>query len=164
MAPPDMEPLATPLVLLAVLTGPYLWVRWRKSSSDSRDAGAWGASLLFVFTASGHFVRTKAMTGMLPEWVPYRTAIILASGALELGLAPALVMKGTRAAAGALAIFLLIAFLPANVHAAFMGSPMGGGAMGPAYLLFRVPLQAFFIGWIYAFCARPALRNRPAVS
>lgn len=49
------------------------------------------------------------------------------------------------------ATVMLIAFLPANVWAAIQRVDFGGHAAGPVYLLFRIPLQAFFIGWLWWF-------------
>jgi uncharacterized membrane protein len=48
---------------------------------------------------------------------------------------------------------LLIAFficvLPANIIGSLKGVALGGMDNGPLYLLFRVPLQGFFIWWVY---------------
>jgi uncharacterized membrane protein len=53
----------------------------------------------------------------------------------------------------ALGVFLLLV-LPSNVYAAFQRIDFGGHGAGPAYLLVRVPLQLFLIGWIYWFAVR----------
>ena len=50
--------------------------------------------------------------------------------------------------------WLLLLVLPSNVYAAFQRIDFGGHGAGPAYLLVRVPLQLFLIGWIYWFAVK----------
>jgi uncharacterized membrane protein len=45
-------------------------------------------------------------------------------------------------------VFFLVQ-LPANIYSALKEVGMGGH--GPAYLLFRIPLQIVFIGWAVFF-------------
>ena len=117
--------------------------------------GRIGIFLVFAFTALGHFIKTSEMTQMLPPWVPMRAQLIYLTGILELlaGIA-ILVPSLSRPVGVALCIFLLL-ILPSNVYAAFERVDFGGHGAGPIYLLVRVPLQLFLIGWIYWFAARP---------
>lgn len=142
------------IILLAVLVGPRL-------ISRKEDAGAFGAALLFLVTGVGHFVMTAEMAGMLPWWVPMRTQIVQATGVLELALAAALLIRATRPFAGWTALAMLVAFFPANIYASLTYSPMGGGLMGPLYLLVRGPVQLVFLFWIYHFCVLPSRRLQP---
>ncbi|MFQ3670550.1 MAG: hypothetical protein SNJ84_03740 [Verrucomicrobiia bacterium] len=91
---------------------------------------------------------------MLPEWVPWRTGIILATGAIELALAIALMFSRTARSAGMVACLFLIAVFPANIYAAWTAVDFGGHAMGPVYLLIRFPLQMLLIGWAWWFAVR----------
>jgi uncharacterized membrane protein len=72
--------MATPLIMLALMIGPYLVTR-------SRSAGAIGLGLLFVFTGSGHFLQTEPMVQMLPPWVPARLTLVQLTGVLEFVIA-----------------------------------------------------------------------------
>jgi uncharacterized membrane protein len=152
------------LILLALLVGPYVAVRLFSLKADRSDAGALGATLLFLMTGVGHFVLTKKMVEMLPEWIPQRTLIVQVTGALELALAAALAIRRTRVPAGWTALALLVAFFPANIYASLTYAPMGGGSMGPLYLLIRGPLQIAFMYWIYQFCIRPSQRLNPTLT
>lgn len=151
--------MLTPALMLMILTGPYLGARllarrgWRV---DADASAAWGAGLLFLFTASGHFVQTEAMVQMLPAWVPAREALVHATGVLELVIAAALWHARWRRAGAWAAVFVLVAFFPANIHAAFQHVPLGGHAWGPIYLWVRGPLQLFIIGWIWTRILRVA--------
>ncbi|TFZ06116.1 hypothetical protein EZ313_05590 [Ramlibacter henchirensis] len=149
--------MVTPVLMLLILTLPHLasraLARWR-SQVVPAAAGAWGAGLLFLFTASGHFTQTAPMAQMLPPWVPAREALVYATGVLEIVIALGLFTTRWRRTAAWAALAALVAFFPANIHAALEHVPMGGHAWGPAYLLIRGPLQLFIVGWIWAMVAR----------
>ena len=147
--------MRTPLLLLALLTGPWIVARLvGTGESVRRAAGRWGATLLFLFTGVGHFAQTAEMTAMLPSFLPWRTAAVLASGLAELAAALALVPRRSRRVAGWALVAMLVAFLPVNVWAASARAPMGGHAWGPLYLLVRVPLQLVILAWIWTFVLR----------
>jgi uncharacterized membrane protein len=119
--------------------------------------GRIGVSLVFAFTAIGHFVKTSEMAQMLPPWVPMRVPLIYFTGILEwIGAVAILISPLSRYTGIALCIFLLALF-PSNVYAAFQRVDFGGHGAGPVYLLVRVPLQLFLIGWIYWFAIRQNL-------
>jgi len=157
--------MLTPVLMVLILTAPYLCARLLGRSGrpvDMDGSAAWGAGLLFLFTASGHFVQTGAMIQMLPAWVPGRETLVHATGVLELMIAVALFSVRWRRAGAWAALFVLVAFFPANIYAAIQHAPMGGHAWGPVYLLVRAPLQLFIIGWIWARILRvmPAGKTR----
>jgi uncharacterized membrane protein len=116
--------------------------------------GRIGIALVFAFTGLGHFIKTSGMTEMLPAAVPLRVPLIYASGVLELlGAFAILIPAVSRHTGIALCIFLLLV-LPSNVYAAFQRVDFGGHSAGPIYLLVRIPLQLFLIGWIYWFAVK----------
>jgi uncharacterized membrane protein len=79
--------MTTPILMLVLLMAPYGVVRLLGSMKhrefDPRQAAALGLSLMFTFTAIGHFVETEAMSQMLPGWVPMRRSIIYLTGILS---------------------------------------------------------------------------------
>lgn len=146
--------MLTPVLMLLILTLPQLLgsalARLRGREANAAPA-AWGLGLLFLFTASGHFLQTQPMVQMLPPWVPAREALVYATGWLEIAIAVAFFVPRWRRAAAWLAAAVLVAFFPANIYAAFQQVPMGGHAWGPVYLLVRAPLQLFILWWIWRF-------------
>jgi uncharacterized membrane protein len=148
------------ILMLLTLTTPLLLARAtanrRDGTHDAASAAAMGAGLLFLFTASGHFLQTDAMAQMLPPWVPARAALVYATGVMEIGVALAFFSARLRRNAGWAAIAMLVAFFPANVYAAFEQVGLGGHLWGPTYLLIRGPLQLFIIGWIGMWVVRPS--------
>jgi uncharacterized membrane protein len=136
-------------IILTLLLVPY-WLLIPTHLSEPLR-GRIGVSLVLAFTAVGHFIKTAEMTQMLPAWVPMRLSLIYLTGVFELLAAIAILITPIARPVGlALCIFLLL-ILPSNVYAAFQRVNFGGHGAGPIYLLVRVPLQLFLIGWIYWF-------------
>src|SRR5262245_14706285 len=140
------------VIILTLLLLPYWTLIPMHISEPLR--GRIGVALVFAFTSIGHFIKTSAMTQMLPNWMPARVPLIYVSGVFELlGAVAILVPSLSRQTGIVLCIFLLL-ILPSNVYAAFQRVDFGGHAAGPVYLLARMPLQLFLIGWIYWFAVR----------
>jgi uncharacterized membrane protein len=139
-------------IICALLLVP--WIVVSALDGDTRWAGRFGLALVFAFTALGHFVKTDAMTEMLPPTIPGRRALILASGIFELLLAMLLLAWPKSRLLGLTIIGFLVAISPANVYAAFQRISFGGHSAGPIYLLVRAPVQLLLIFWTYWFVAR----------
>ena len=147
--------MTVPIIMLILLTAPYAVLRLLKTITGRdvglRDAGAFGLTLLFIMTASGHFTDTDSMAQMLPSWVPARGRIIYLTGVLELVIAAGFLFRRFRRSTGWIAATMLVLFFPANVYAAIHHVPQGGHAWGPVYLLIRAPLQVTIFLWVYWF-------------
>jgi uncharacterized membrane protein len=118
--------------------------------------GRIGVALVFAFTGVGHFIKTSAMAKMLPARVPIRVPLIYASGVFELLATVAILIPPVSRQTGIVLCIFLLLILPSNIYAAFQKVDFGGHAAGPIYLLVRVPLQFFLIGWIYWFAIKQA--------
>ena len=140
------------VIILTLLLVPYWLLTLAHVPEGLR--GRIAVALVFVFTSVGHFIKTQAMVQMLPPWVPMRVPLVYLTGVFELLAAVAILIPSVSRQTGiALCIFLLL-ILPSNVYAAFQRVEFGGHRAGPIYLLVRVPLQLFLIGWVYWFAAR----------
>jgi uncharacterized membrane protein len=150
--------MTTIFLMLLLMMGPYVATRVLSAISrrefNPRRAAAFGLTLLFAFTGTGHFIQTEPMAQMLPPWVPARTFLVYATGLLEFAIAAGFLMPRTRRLTGWAAAAALVLFFPANIYAAFHHVPMGGHVEGPAYLLIRAPLQFILLFWIYWFTIR----------
>lgn len=139
-------------IMLLLLLLPYWALALAHMPEPLR--GRIGVAFVFAFTGIGHFIKTVEMAQMLPLWIPRRTLLIYLSGVFELlGCVGILIPQISRPTGIALCIFLVLV-LPSNVYAAFQKVNFSGHAAGPSYLLVRVPLQLFLIGWIYWFAVR----------
>lgn len=117
-----------------------------------------------MLTATGiaHFVYTKGMAIMLPDFVPYRTEIIYATGMIEILAAAGILVPTYQKLTGWLLILFLILVLPANIYSAIKQVNMKTATFdgeGAAHLWYRIPLQLFFIGWIYFSCIKSRCIN-----
>lgn len=118
------------------------------------EAGRIGIAAVFCLTAIGHFAKPDEMMQMLPEVIPARRTLVLLSGLFEAGLAGGFLFQATARLTASVAVLFLIAVLPLNIYSALNRVKFGGHSAGPKYLLARVPLQGFLIGWIWWFCLR----------
>jgi uncharacterized membrane protein len=103
------------------------------------------------FMAAGalHYILSRPYESIVPDYLPRRRALVMASGAAELAGGAALLHPATRRAAGWWLIATLLAIFPANVWMAQHpeGYRVPGGR---ATLLARLPLQAALIAWVRA--------------
>lgn len=145
-------PYSNLVLLTAALLLPPLLLRLAAPilggwAHDHRRLGRIGLTLFLLMTSSAHFFGAERLVLMLPDWMPARLPIVYATGILEVALAAALWLPQQRPAAGAAIALMLVAFLPANVYAAWNSLPFGGNVLGPNYLWLRVPYQAVLIAW-----------------
>ena len=109
-------------------------------------------SSMLVFTAVAHFVFTKGMTMMLPDFIPFRTETVYLTGLIEIAAAIGVFIPNLRTLTGWLLIAFFILILPSNIYAAIKQIDYQNGTFdgnGLSYLWFRIPLQIFFIVWTY---------------
>jgi uncharacterized membrane protein len=113
--------------------------------SEWRNAAACALAVMFLFTASAHFTRTKKdLISMVPSVFPRPDLLVSATGVLEVLGAVGLLVPATRGFAGIGLVLLLVAMFPANVAAARKGVPLRGKP--PTPLPLRFLLQLVFIG------------------
>lgn len=111
-----------------------------------------GMSLMLIFTALGHFMFVDGMISLIPNFIPFKKLIVIASGLIEIAFAVLLLIPSLQAYTAVFLILFLVAILPANIKGAMEGIDYQTGTVGGAdlaYLWFRIPLQLFFILWVY---------------
>ncbi|MBZ4189236.1 hypothetical protein [Niabella beijingensis] len=140
------------IILITVFAGALVAGRIFKGHYSPAAAGRIAMAAMLLFTAAGHFAFAKGMSMMLPAFVPARTALVYGTGILEIAAAVALLIPALRLPAAWFLILFLALLLPANIYAAvkqvdYQRATFNGN--GPSYLWFRVPLQLFFMAWVY---------------
>ena len=116
------------------------------------QSGSIAMSVMLAFTAIGHFIYPKGMTMMLPKIIPFKLQLIYATGFFEILAAISLLVMPYKILTAWLLIFFFVLILPANIYAANKHvdfEKVSFDGKGAAYLWFRIPLQVFFILWIY---------------
>jgi uncharacterized membrane protein len=144
-----MKPL---IVLLGSFLFCFLIIRWKNGWWDYRLSARIAMAVMLIFTAIAHFVFTRGMAMMLPDFVPFKKGMVYITGVAELLAAAGLLVNTWFANTGVLLVPLFMVMLPANVYAAMHRIDYEKGTTngkGLNYLWFRVPLQFFFIAWVY---------------
>lgn len=121
---------------------------------DWAAAARVGLAVMFCFTAAAHFNRMRPdLVAMVPPWVPDAGLAVTLTGICEILGAVGLLVPRTRRIAALALIALLVAVLPANIHAAQAGVTLGGDPAAP--IVPRVVFQALFIGLLWWAGVRP---------
>jgi uncharacterized membrane protein len=144
-----MKPLIV-LIIAFCIAFVAIKIGWRHY--DFALAGRIAMSVMLLFTSLGHFKFRKGMAMMIPGFVPYKQILVYLTGVLEIIAAIALLVPRMYEATGWLLIAFFLLMLPANINAAIEHIDHEKGTYegkGIKYLWFRVPLQIFFIAWVY---------------
>lgn len=144
-----MKPL---IVLLSVFAVSLLTTKIVRGNFELALSGRIAMSVMLAFTAIAHFAFTKGMAMMLPDFIPFKTETVYLTGIIEIAAAIGLFIPNFRIATAWLLIAFFILVLPANIYAAIKHIDYQKGTFdgnGLTYLWFRVPLQIFFILWVY---------------
>jgi len=146
-----MKPLIVLLVTFAIV---LLATRIFDHGRNFVFAGNAAMSIMLLFTAIGHFAYSKGMSMMLPRTIPFKKAIVYLTGFIEIAAAIGLLMPQLRHITSILLIIFFVVILPANIYAAMHKVDYQKGTNDgndTNYLWFRIPLQVFFIGWVWYF-------------
>jgi uncharacterized membrane protein len=132
------------VTLLARLAGQIGAKPLRNWATDTRV----GLAVMFCFTAVAHFNSMRAdLVRMVPPMVPNAELMVTITGIAEVLGAFGLLVPQTRRIAAIALIILLIAVLPANIHAALAGVTLRGAP--PTPLVPRIALQLLFIALLW---------------
>jgi uncharacterized membrane protein len=149
-----MKPVA---VLLGVFVAISIAIYLATGEWDHSLSGRIAMAAMLTFTAIGHFAFTKGMTMMMPDLIPFKKEIVYLTGVIELAAAVGLLIPQLRYLTAWLLILFFIMILPANINAALKRIDYQKGTTdghGSGYLWFRVPLQVFFILWVWFFAIK----------
>ena len=146
-----MEPLVILIVvfIITLLTTKAIKKVWLYSF-----AGCVAMSVMLLFTGVSHFLYPEGMALMLPGFIPFKKEVIYLTGVIEIAAAVGILIPRYRKLTAWLLIVFFLAILPANIHAAINHVNLRTATFdgnGVNYLWFRVPLQIFFIAWVYYF-------------
>lgn len=117
---------------------------------------------MLLFTGSAHFYFDQGMAMMLPDFVPHRIFVVYVTGFLEILAAVGMLLSKYQRLTGWVVILFFIAILPSNIYSAIRQVDMETATyngQGLSYLWYRIPLQLFFISWVYISCVNQNLIN-----
>jgi uncharacterized membrane protein len=118
--------------------------------------GRFAMSLMLLFSASTHYKYTDGFELIVPDNFDdnYKRTVVLVSADLEVAMAMGLLISEIYSIISVLIALYFLAILPATIisavkkvkieHANYTG-------LGLPYLWIRIPLQVFFMAWVYYF-------------
>jgi uncharacterized membrane protein len=115
------------------------------------DRARVGVALVFAFTGIGHFIKTRAMSQMLPAWLPARVALIYITGVFELVTAIAVFIPSLSRRTGIVLCVFLILILPSNVYATIRPSILAGTRRGRLICCSEFRCNCFSLGGSIGF-------------
>ena len=144
-----MKPLIVLLVSFAIS---IFALKIVKKEYDLALSARIAMSTMLVFTAIGHFVFTKGMSMMIPQFIPFKESVVYLTGLFEIIIAIGLIIPKFTSISGWALIIFLVLMLPANVYASINQVNYQKGTFDGhdlSYLWFRIPLQILFVAWTY---------------
>ncbi|MEO7975640.1 hypothetical protein [Flavobacterium sp.] len=120
-------------------------------------------SAMLITTGIAHFVFVKGFLLMLPDFILYKPELIYFTGVVEFIAAIGLLLSKHKKLTGWLLIVFLVLITPSNIYASLKHVNLETATFngeGPLYLWYRIPLQIFFIAWIYFSCIKPIKSRR----
>jgi uncharacterized membrane protein len=113
----------------------------------ARDVGRWVLGLFLLAAGTGHLVAPESFLAQTPTWLPWRPAIVLVSGLIELVLGAALlVVRRRRRALGWVVAAFFVAIFPGNLHQAITGTD-AFGLTTPTGRWLRLAFQPVLVLW-----------------
>lgn len=116
-------------------------------------------AVMLIVTGIAHFTNTQQMIDIMPDFIPAKREMIYLTGVCELLAVVGLLWDKTARLASILLIIFFVLVLPANIAGSLKSVQFAGMEYGPLYLLFRIPLQIFFIWWVWYFGIRKVARS-----
>lgn len=119
-------------------------------TSASRARGL--LALFFVIAGVLHFVFMPRYVAVMPQWLPWRHALVIISGMCEIAGGLGVLRPGTRRWAGYGLIVLCVAVLPANVQMLLDAQAAPAADVSTVWLgmlWLRLPLQGLLMFWIW---------------
>ena len=111
-------------------------------------------AVMLMVTGISHFTNTQQMIDIMPDAIPAKREMIYFTGVCELLAVVGLIWNKTARMVSILLIVFFVLVLPANIAGSLKSVQFGGMEYGVWYLLFRIPLQIFFIWWVWWFGVR----------
>lgn len=103
-------------------------------------------TIFLIYAGIQHFLKPEFYEPFVPEFLPGKTALVYASGVVEIVLGGMLLVpKYTKTAATGIIILMFI-FLPIHIWDVFSETPSIGSHKAA---MIRLPVQFLFIAWAY---------------
>ena len=140
------------LVLISVFIISLVSIKLKRGNYKFAFASRIGMAAMLLVTAGAHIAFDKGMALMIPAFIPYKLELVYITGVIEAVAAIGLLISRYQRVTGWWLIVFFIILTPANIYAAIKHINIETATFdgeGLNYLWYRIPLQIFFIGWVY---------------
>ncbi len=120
----------------------------RRPGTD--DAAAWALATLMAVSGVAHVARPGYFRGLVPAWVPARSAVVALSGAADVAAGLLVAVPGTRRAGGWTTAALITTYLPAHLEPLRHRRTAQRAADRPAGVTARVAVNLGYVAWAVA--------------
>lgn len=108
-------------------------------------------AVMLIVTGVVHFTSPDWMVSMMPIIIPAKRELVYFTGICELLAVLGLLWQRSSRLTSIMLIVFFVMILPANIAERLQATNHNELEFGAWYLLFRIPLQIFFIWWVWYF-------------
>jgi uncharacterized membrane protein len=128
----------------------------------AKEVLKWIYGILFALAGANHFAATDFYLSIMPPYLPWHLALVYVSGACEIAVGLALLVRRVERFAAWGMVALIVAVTPANLHMALHAELYP--QFSAAALWARLPLQIVLLLWAYWYTVpvRSAAQLAPA--
>ncbi len=128
--------------------------------SRTDDAAAWALAALMVGSGVTHFTSPGYYTGLVPSWLPARSAQVAVSGVADIAAGVLVALPATRRTGASATAALITTYLPAHLdplrHRRTVQRPFDR----PSGVAARVAVNLGYVAWAAAVARRASGRPR----
>jgi uncharacterized membrane protein len=117
-------------------------------------SGRIAMAFMLGFTSVAHFAFFDGMVMTMPPYIPFKRFMVYFTGILEIAAGIGLLFISIHYTVGIALIVFFVLLIPSNIYAAqnkINLEKADYSGKGLSYLWFRIPLQLFFIAWVWYF-------------
>ncbi|MES2378010.1 MAG: hypothetical protein V4553_15590 [Bacteroidota bacterium] len=146
-----MKPL---IILIATFALSCLVFYAMQQDANFILSGRIAMAFMLAFTSVAHFAFFNGMLMTIPSCVPFKSFMVYFTAILEIaaGIGLLFISIHYTVAIGLIIFFVLL--IPSNIYAAqnkINLEKADYSGKGLSYLWFRIPLQLFFVAWVWYF-------------
>ncbi|SFP47911.1 Uncharacterized membrane protein [Geodermatophilus dictyosporus] len=124
------------------------------SRPRTEDAAAWALAALMVGSGVTHFTRPGYYRGLVPSWLPARSALVAVSGLADVVAGVLVAVPATRAAGARATAALITTYLPAHLEPLRHRRTAQRAFDRPAGVAARVAVNLGYVAWAVGVARR----------
>lgn len=125
-----------------------IYFKIKSNNYQFAKSGRIAMSVMLIITGIAHFIWTKGMVMLMPNFMPFKVTLVYFTGVLEIIFAITFLIPKYQNKTSWFLVAFFVLLLPANIHGAIYKvniETADYNGYGIAYLWYRIPLQLLFI-------------------